>query len=90
MTKFSSTKESSLKFFIEVLRAYGLDKSRSNIQVKLDQTRIEFKITKKEEQHQGIENLNLLMVIEEPQELYQQRSNVSIAKGKSEVKETKV
>jgi len=40
MIEFSSTKESSLKSFIEVLRAYGLDKSRSNIQVKLDQTRL--------------------------------------------------
>jgi hypothetical protein len=45
---------------------------------------------KKEEQQKGIENSNLLVVKEKPQELYQQQSNISIAKGKSKLKETKV
>jgi hypothetical protein len=36
MIEFSNTKESSLKSFIEVLRAYGLDKSRSDIQIEID------------------------------------------------------
>jgi len=72
MTEFSSTKESSLKSFIEVLRAYGLNKSRSNIQVKLDQTRLKLRTLNKKEQQEDIKNVNLLVVKEKPQELYRQ------------------
>lgn len=72
MTEFSSTKESSLKSFIEVLRAYGLNKSRSNIQVKLDQTILKLRTLNKKEQQEDIKNVNLLVVKEKPQELYRQ------------------